>query len=71
MAWFVYVIRMKLVSYPIEKLHPRVDRWYESLKSRPAFSKEAQVPDQVKAQLAERRAREASEGKSLVQVAGF
>ena len=70
-AWFVYVTRMKLVSYPVENLHPRVDRWYETLKAQPAFSKEAQVPDQVKAQLAERRVREASEGRSLVQVAGL
>ena len=70
-AWFVYVTRMKLASYPIETLHPRVDSWYETLKSRPVFSEEAQVPDQVRAQLAERRVREANEGKSLVQLAGF
>lgn len=70
-AWFVYVTRMKLVSYPVEALHPRVDRWFETLKARPAFSKEAQVPDRVRAQLAVRREREASAGKSLVQVAGF
>jgi glutathione S-transferase len=70
-AWFVYVTRMKLASYPIETLHPRVDSWYESLKSRPVFSEEAQVPDQVRAQLAERRVREANEGKSLVQLTGF
>ena len=70
-AWFVYVTRMKLVSYPVETLHPLVDRWYEGLKMQPAFSKEAQVPDHVKTQLAERRARERRDGTSLARVAGF
>ena len=70
-AWFVYVARMELVSYPVETLHPGVDSWYKNLKSRPVFFEEAQVPDQVRAQLAERRLREANDGKSLVQLAGF
>ena len=62
---------MELVSYPVETLHPGVDSWYKNLKSRPVFFEEAQVPDQVRAQLAERRLREANDGKSLVQLAGF
>ena len=70
-AWFVYVTRMKLVSYPVETFHPRVDRWCKRLKEQPAFAKEAKVPDHVKALLVERRARETSDGRSLIQIAGF
>ncbi|MFL2546768.1 MAG: glutathione S-transferase family protein [Candidatus Rariloculaceae bacterium] len=68
-AWFIYVNRLRLVSYPIDKLHPRVDAWLERLKIQPAFAKEAVVPDQVQTELAERRVRESNEGRSLSQVA--
>jgi glutathione S-transferase len=69
-AWFIYVSRMVgLLAYPMESLHPHVFAWFERLRSQPAFAKEAVVPDHVQAQLAERRARESSEGRSFRQVA--
>jgi len=70
-AWFVYATRMKLVSYPLEALHPHVDRWYEGLRARPVFSDEAAVLDRVGPQLVERRARETREGQSLIQLTGL
>jgi glutathione S-transferase len=70
-AWFVYVTRMKLVSYPVEKLHPRLDAWYKDLKKYAEFNDETIVPEHLKVQLADRRARDISNGKSLVQLAGF
>ncbi len=70
-AWFVYVNRMRLVSYPVETLHPRVDAWFERMKQAPAFAKEAGAPDNVREQLAERRPREKADGTSLIQVAGL
>ena len=70
-AWFVYISRLKLVDYPVERLHPGVDAWYEKLVAEPAFSKEAFVPDHVQADLEKRRVQEFSEGTALVQVAGL
>jgi glutathione S-transferase len=70
-AWFVYVTRMKLVSYPVEKLHPLVDKWYEDLKARPAFMDETKVPEHVWTQLVDRRTRDRRDGRSLIQLAGF
>ncbi len=67
-AWFIYVHRLRLVSYPIETLHPRVAAWFERLKSEPAFAKEATVPSHVQARLTERRTQESKEGKSFAQV---
>lgn len=67
-AWFIYVHRLRLVSYPIEALHPRITAWFERLKNEPAFAKEAIVPDHVQARLTERRARESGEGRSFTQV---
>lgn len=68
-AWFIYVNRLRLVSYPIETLHPRVDAWFERMKNQPAFAKEAVVPDHLQTKLAERRVRESREGRSFSQVA--
>jgi len=68
-AWFIYVHRLRLVSYPVETLHPRVTAWFERLKSEPAFAKEAIVPSHVQARLTERRAQESREGRSFAQVA--
>ncbi len=70
-AWFVYVTRMKLVSYPVKKLHPRLDAWYMGLKKRAEFSEETIVPKHLQDQLADRRVRDTSNGKSLIQLAGF
>jgi ganglioside-induced differentiation-associated protein 1 len=70
-AWFIYTHRMNLLSYPMETQHPRVHAWFERLKKQPAFAKEIVVPDDVQANLAERRARESSEGRSFHQIAAI
>ncbi len=68
-SWFIYVNRLRLVSYPIETLHPRVNAWFDRLKGGTAFAKEAVVPDHIQARLTKRRVRESSEGRSFSQVA--
>ena len=70
-AWFVYVTRMKLVSYPIKKLHPRLDAWYEGLKKRPEFFAETVVPEHLQKQLLSRHETDLTNGKSLIHLAGF
>ena len=62
---------MKLVSYPVKKLHPRLDAWYMDLKNRAEFAEETIVPKHLQVQLADRRVRDTSNGKSLIQLAGF
>ena len=39
-AWFIYVNRLSLAGYPIARLHPRLNGWFEALLARPEFSRE-------------------------------
>jgi glutathione S-transferase len=39
-AWFIYVNRLILCGYPIKRLHPNVNAWFEPLSKRPEFAKE-------------------------------
>ena len=43
-AWFIYTHRLKRAGYPFAQQHPRVDRWYQGLLAREAFSKEVREP---------------------------
>jgi glutathione S-transferase len=70
-AWFVYAYRLSLAGYPIARLHPRVGRWFESLRARPEFSREVAAPPEVEERIRAVRRAHAEAGKSLEMVAGF
>ena len=50
-AWFIYVNRLSLAGYPIARLHPRLNGWFEALLARPEFSREIEVPPPLKVQI--------------------
>jgi glutathione S-transferase len=52
-AWFIYVNRLKWCGYPVERLHVRVNDWFEKLSSRPEFAKEIEIPGELQAAVAE------------------
>ena len=70
-AWFIYVNRLSLAAYPIARLHPRIDRWFATLRARPEFAKEIGLPPPVQERFETTRREHAKAGKSLEAVAGW
>lgn len=70
-AWFIYAHRLTLASYPLERLHPRVQAWKERLGARPEFAKEIAMPAEARARIEATHRAHAAAGKSLEMVAGF
>ncbi|MEX2036104.1 MAG: glutathione S-transferase family protein [Xanthobacteraceae bacterium] len=70
-AWFIYAYRLSLAGYPLKRLHPRVNAWFEKLRARPEFSKEVAMPPEVVQRLEATRRAQAEAGKSLEMVAGL
>ena len=70
-AWFVYVNRIVLCGYPLERLHPNLAIWFAELKQRAEFTKEVQVPDHIQQKIAENHAAQKAAGTSFIEVAGL
>lgn len=70
-AWFIYVNRLMLAGYPLERLQPRLAAWFADLMARPEFAKEVALPPPVAAAFAATREAQTAAGQSLVAVAGF
>ena len=43
-AWFIYATRIQHANYPLQRLHPNVSGWYESLYANVLFRKEVRRP---------------------------
>jgi glutathione S-transferase len=70
-AWFIYVDRLTLAGYPVERLHPALGAWFEGLRARPEFAREVTVPPAFRDMVELTRRGHAAEGKSLEEVAGL
>ena len=54
-AWLVYVHRLRLSGYPIERLHPNLARWTDELSQHEAFRNELALPPHILEHVAQRR----------------
>lgn len=70
-AWFIYVNRLMLGGYPLQRLHPRLAAWFADLMARPEFAEEVALPPAVEEAFATTRKAHAEAGQSLEAVAGF
>ena len=70
-AWFIYVNRLILCGYPVEKLHPNLFGWFRPLRDRPEFAREIEVPPVIRKAIDENRRRQRAAGKTLIDVAGL
>ena len=70
-AWFIYANRLSLAAYPIARLHPRVESWFEGLRARPEFAKEIALPPSIEERFDTTRRSHAKAGTSLETVAGL
>lgn len=70
-AWFIYVNRLMRCSYPFEKLHPNIYKWFEPLRERPEFAPELKVAPEIQKAVEENQRKQAEAGESLSEVAGF
>ncbi len=70
-AWFVYAYRLVLGGYPLARLHPRVDQWYQRLCARPEFHEEVLPSPALGDKVEENRRRQEREGATIRDVAGF
>jgi glutathione S-transferase len=70
-AWFIYVDRLMLAGYPVERLHPALGAWFKGLRARSEFAREVALPPAFR-DMVERTHREhASRGKSFEDVAAL
>ncbi|NQV56377.1 MAG: glutathione S-transferase family protein [Rhodospirillales bacterium] len=70
-AWFIYVNRLVLCGYPLARLHPNAENWFQALRVHPEFFKEVQVPAEYQASLDANRRQQEKDGATLEQVAGL
>ncbi|MFT5195804.1 MAG: glutathione S-transferase [Cellvibrionaceae bacterium] len=70
-AWFVYVNRLMLCSYPLERLHPGFNTWFLSLRNRPEFASEVKVPPEVQQAIDANHQQQKAAGTTLIDVAGL
>lgn len=70
-AWAVYVNRLLLAGYPLERLHPNLADWFGLLSRNPAFAREFKLPATVAEQIRGHLKLLARSGQSLEQVAGL
>ncbi len=70
-AWFVYAYRLVLGGYPLDRLHPRVDDWFECLHVRPEFYEEVVPSPAPREKVEENRCRQERERATIQAVAGW
>ena len=70
-AWVVYVNRLVRCGYPLEQLHPTVNRWFWSLRNQPEFDREMKVSPQIQEAVEENHRLQKEMGATLVDVAGL
>jgi len=70
-AWFIYVNRLVFCGYPLARMHPNVEKWFQALRARPEFSQEIQVPPDYQAAVDSIRRQQEKDGTTLAQVAGL
>jgi glutathione S-transferase len=70
-AWFIYTNRIALAHYPLARLHPRLNEWYERLQARPEFAREIALPPPVAAHFDAGHQRDVEAGRTLELVAGL
>jgi glutathione S-transferase len=70
-AWFIYVDRLMLAGYPVERLHPALGAWFKGLRAQSEFAREVALPPAFRDMVERTQRRHAAEGKSLEEVAGL
>jgi glutathione S-transferase len=70
-AWFIYANRLVLCGYPLARLHPNVESWFQGLRGRPEFAKEIQVDPKVQAAIDKNHRAQEEADATLAQVAGL
>ncbi|MBT5110722.1 MAG: glutathione S-transferase family protein [Rhodospirillaceae bacterium] len=70
-AWYVYVKRLTLAGYPFQRLHPRIEAWFNTLDERPEFHKAVETPKPLMEKIAATCRTQAETGATLAQVAGY
>lgn len=70
-AWFIYAMKMLRCNYPLERLHPRVNAWYQSLLRRPEFSGEIQFDDAFQKKVDEHLRYQIETGTTISDIAGL
>ena len=70
-AWFIYVNRLVVCGYPLDRLHAGLSRWFTALSQRPEFVREVRPSPQVQQAIEANHARQAAEGTTLIDVTGL
>jgi glutathione S-transferase len=70
-AWFIYTNRLKLCGYPVARLHPNVETWFQGLYARDEFAREIPVDPKVRASIDENHRAQEAAGQTLELVAGL
>ena len=70
-AWFIYVNRLILCGYPVERLHPALYAWFGPLRERPEFAGEIAVPPGIRTAIDENHRRQQAAGETVIDVAGL
>jgi len=70
-AWFVTIYRLHLAAYPLSRLHPRLNKWFEDLHQREDFATEVRAPQALMKKLKDTRQHQLEQSTTLSDIAGF
>lgn len=70
-AWFIYVFRLNSAHYPLDRLHPNVSKWFNTLLSRREFASEITSPLPVRLISGALNMIQKAKGSTLEKVAGI
>ena len=68
-AWVIYVNRLVICGYPLERLHPEINNWFWPLRNLPEFDKELQISTSLKRAIDDHHLAQRREGRTLIDVA--
>ncbi len=70
-AWFIYAMKVLRCNYPLERLHPHVNTWYQKLLQRPEFSSEIQFDAVLQKKVDDHLQYQIDTGTTISDIAGL
>jgi glutathione S-transferase len=70
-AWFVYVHRLRISGYPLERLHASLNEWYLRLAQMTEIARELAPPEELDHAIKNRRSALSASGQTLELVCGL
>tara|TARA_B100000676_G_scaffold309296_1_gene372447 strand:+ start:958 stop:1818 length:861 start_codon:yes stop_codon:yes gene_type:complete len=70
-AWYVYAKRLRFGGYPVQRLHPNVEDWFQRLDGQSEFLDGIALTSELKAMIAANRRQQEETGTTFAEIVGW